>query len=288
LRAEALSLCYEGCPFTESEGVFEGFGEAGFVSGSDLEAVLNDMDFPREFFEVRDGVGTEDLLVEKDAKVALGVEKGKEILGSGVFGNGNGKENEDGLIGVVGLAPFENGGGSVRMDGFAGGGMIAGGESGIEELEVVVDLGEGADGRTSGANGVFLLDGNGGRNAVDAINLRLVHAVEELTDVGREGLDVATLALGVEGVEGQGGFSAAGGTGDDGEFADRDVEIEILKIVLPGTSDADGILSGSGGIFRHGANLAGNWEGASRLGQAILVSLARWPLELASGKEVEM
>jgi hypothetical protein len=35
------------------------------------------------------------------------------------------------------------------------------------------------------------------------VDLRLVHPVQELAGVGREGLDVATLPLGVEGVEHQ-------------------------------------------------------------------------------------
>ena len=67
------------------------------------------------------------------------------------------------------------------------------------------------------------------------------------------------MAFGVERVEGEGGFAAAGGAGDDGEFADGDFEIEIFEIVLPGSPDADGIWGGSGFFLRHGANLAGNW-----------------------------
>lgn len=107
-------------------------------------------------------------------------------------------------------------------------GIVADGEAGEEQLEVVVDLGEGADGGACGADVVFLLNGDGGRDAFDMIDGRLVHTVEKLTNVGREGLDVAALALGIEGVKCERGFPGTGGTGDDGEFAERDLEVEAL------------------------------------------------------------
>lgn len=80
--------------------------------------------------------------------------------------------------------------------------MVAFGEARVEELEVVIDLGEGADGGAGGADLVLLLNGDGWGDVVDAIDHGLVHAIEELADVGGEGLDVAALAFGVEGVEG--------------------------------------------------------------------------------------
>lgn len=250
----------------ETEGVFEGFGEAGFVARGDLDAVLDDVDFSGKFFECGDGVGAEHFLVEEDAEVALGIEEGKELFGRGVFGDWNGEDDEDGFVAQVGLAPLKDGGRRVGLDGLAGAGVVARGEAGVEELEVVVDLGEGADGRASGADGVFLLDGDGGRDAVDAIDLGLVHAVKELTDVGREGFDVAALALGVECVKGEGGFSAAGRAGDDGELADGDVEIEVLQVVLPGSSDADSAVCLGGVRFLgHGAKVVGEVGGASDL-----------------------
>lgn len=138
-------------------------------------------------------------------------------------------------------APFEDAAGGVWSDLFAGGGVEAGGEVGVEELEVVIDLGEGADGGAGGADGVLLLDGDGGWNAVNAVDLGLIHAVEKLADVGREGLDVAALAFGVEGVESEGGFSAAGGAGDDGELADGDVEVDPFEVMLTGTTDLDDV-----------------------------------------------
>ena len=142
------------------------------------------MDLAGEFFELGDGVGAVDFPIEEDAEVALGIEEGEEFFGRGVFWDGDGEEDEEGFVVQVGLAPREDGGGGVGLDGFAGGRVVAGGEAGVEELEVVVDLGEGADGRAGGADGVFLLDRDGGRDAVDAVDFRLVHTVKELADIG--------------------------------------------------------------------------------------------------------
>src|ERR1043166_2617067 len=57
-----------------------------------------------------------------------------------------------------------------------------------EDLQVIANLRHRADGRTGGADGVALLDGDGGRNPFDAVHLRFVHAVEELAGIGRKGL----------------------------------------------------------------------------------------------------
>ena len=93
--------------------------------------------------------------------------------------------------------------------------MIAFGETGVEELEVVVNLGEGADGGAGGANLILLFDRDRRWNMIDAIDKGLVHAIKELSHVGREGFYVAALALGIKGVEGERGLSRARGTGYD-------------------------------------------------------------------------
>jgi hypothetical protein len=91
---------------------------------------------------------------------------------------------------------------------------------------------------------VFLLDGDGGRDPLDVVDGGLVHAVEELPDVGRKRLDVAALAFCVECVEGERGFSGTGWAGDDGEFSERDPEVESLQVMLAATAENDGGLGG--------------------------------------------
>lgn len=77
------------------------------------------------------------------------------------------------------------------------------GGMGHQQLQVVVQLGHRADGRARGAHRVRLVDGDGGWHPVDAVHLRTIHPVEKLAGIGREGLDIAPLALGVERVKDQ-------------------------------------------------------------------------------------
>ena len=221
-------------------------------------------------------VGAEDLAVEEDAEVALLAEEGEEIRALSIGGDGDGEGDQDLFAGEVFVGPGGGGVGGVGADFLATVGVVAFRGAGEEELQVVVDLGQGADGRAGGADVVFLLDGDGRRDAVDVIDVGLVHAVEELPDVRREGLDVAALALGIEGVEGERGLAGARGAGDDGELAEREIEVEALEAVLAGAADGDdgggrgGLLRGHGGSLGRTAWSASGVCGAGR-------AETRWP-----------
>src|SRR5439155_12659818 len=86
---------------------------------------------------------------------------------------------------------------------------------GVEQAQVVVHLGRGADRGTSRADGVLLLEGDGGTDLLDPVDVGAIHAIEEHAGVRRERLDVAPLALGEERVEGQGRLAGAGDAGED-------------------------------------------------------------------------
>ena len=113
-----------------------------------------------------------------------------------------------------------------------------------QQLEMVVELGHRADGRARGAHRIRLVDGDRWRNALDAVHRRLVHAVEELPRVRREGFHVAPLAFGVQRVEHQRRLSRTGHTGDHDEFAGRDLEVEVLQVVLAGAANDDRLMAG--------------------------------------------
>jgi hypothetical protein len=76
--------------------------------------------------------------------------------------------------------------------------------AGVQQAQVVVDFRHRRDGGARVVRRGFLVDGDGGREAVDVVHVRLVHLAEELPRVGRKALHVAALALGVDGVESQG------------------------------------------------------------------------------------
>src|SRR6476661_1906763 len=70
-----------------------------------------------------------------------------------------------------------------------------------EELQVIIELRHSANGRARGTDGIRLVDGDCGRNAVNRIDLRLVHAIEKLARIRRECLDITPLAFRIQRIE---------------------------------------------------------------------------------------
>ena len=70
-------------------------------------------------------------------------------------------------------------------------------DAGEEQSQVFVNLCAGAHGGAWVAGYHLLFDGDGWRQSLDEITLRLGHSSQELTGVGRQRLHVAALALGV-------------------------------------------------------------------------------------------
>ena len=87
-----------------------------------------------------------------------------------------------------------------------------------------------------------MLDRDGRRNAADLVHPRLIHAIEELPHVRTKRFDVTTLALGVNCIESETRFAAATWTRNDGQFAQRKIDIDTFKVVLarPANLDATG------------------------------------------------
>ena len=102
---------------------------------------------------------------------------------------------------------------------------------GEQQPQVVVDLGDRADGRARIRAGGLLLDGDGRRQAVDQIDVRLLHLLEELPGVRRQRLDIAPLAFGVDRVEGERRLARARQAGDDDQLVARDVDVDVLEVV---------------------------------------------------------
>ena len=95
-------------------------------------------------------------------------------------------------------------------------------DPGEQQAQVVVDLGDRADRRARVARRRLLVDRDRRREALDGVDVGLLHLPEELARVRREGLDVAALALGVERVEGERRLARAGQPGDADELLPGD------------------------------------------------------------------
>jgi hypothetical protein len=112
-----------------------------------------------------------------------------------------------------------------------------------ENAQVVVDLGDGADRRARILGGRLLLDRDGRRQALDRVDVRLLHLLEELPRVRRQRLDVAALSLGVDRVERQRRLPGAGQAGEHHQLVTRDLDVDAFQIVLAGSTDDDPVTS---------------------------------------------
>ncbi len=122
-----------------------------------------------------------------------------------------------------------------------------------QQAHVIVDLGDGADGRTRIFRGGFLLDGNRRRQSVDLVDVRLLHHLEELPRVSRQRLHVAALAFGIDRVEGERGFARARQAGEHDQLVARNGDVDVLEIVLARAADGDlaSVAGSLGGAFGH-------------------------------------
>ena len=92
-----------------------------------------------------------------------------------------------------------------------------------------------------------------GRQALDEVDVGLVHLPEELTGVGRQRLDVPALALGEDRVERQGGLARAGQPGEHDHRVAGQLDRHVLEVVLAGPTDDELVVVGADGWAWWGA-----------------------------------
>ena len=87
----------------------------------------------------------------------------------------------------------------------------------------------------------LLLDGDGRRQAFDAVDIGFVHHRQELPRVCRQGLHVTPLAFGIQGVERQRGFARTRQARDHDELVAGQVDVDVLEVVGARAADLDGL-----------------------------------------------
>ena len=97
-----------------------------------------------------------------------------------------------------------------------------------KQSQKIVNLGCCRNDRAGIACRAALFDGNGGGEALDKINLRLFHLIEELPRVSGERFDIAALAFGIKGVERQRRFARAAQAGNHHQFVSRNRERQVF------------------------------------------------------------
>jgi len=66
---------------------------------------------------------------------------------------------------------------------------------------------------------------------MDRLHIGPIHLLQELSRIGGEGFDVASLPFGKERIKGQGRFARPGNTGDHRHLSPGDVTGDILEIM---------------------------------------------------------
>ena len=123
----------------------------------------------------------------------------------------------------------------LLADLLAAAGTVGCTRSGPQQTEIVVDLRHGAHGGAGVFAGGFLVNGDSGTEALDIVHIRLVHLAQKHPGVGGKALHIPALALGVDRVEGQRGFSAAGHAGHHHQLVPGDGDVDIFQVIGPGT-----------------------------------------------------
>ncbi len=145
--------------------------------------------------------------------------------------------------------------GGLTGDGPAAIGAVGPAHPGVEQSEVVVDLGDRSHRRPGVATGGLLVDGDGRRQSLDEVDVGLVHLTQELAGVGGQRLDVAALAFGVDGVEGERRLARPRQAGEDDEPVARQLERDVAQVVLSSPADHQPVshrweaTGGAGGRF---------------------------------------
>ena len=118
---------------------------------------------------------------------------------------------------------------------------VRGAGPGVEQTQIVVDLGDGSDRRPRVAVGRLLVDRHRRGQTFDEVDVGFVHLAEELAGVGRQRFDVAPLALGKDRVERQRRLSRARQPGEDDQSVARQIKIDAAQVVLSRTFDNQAI-----------------------------------------------
>ena len=112
----------------------------------------------------------------------------------------------------------------------------------VQQPEVVVDLGDRADRGARVARRRLLIDRDRGRQALDEVDVGLVHLAEELPRVRRQRLDVAALTFGVDRVERERRLARTRQAGEHDELVAGQLDIDVSQVVLARAADDDRVV----------------------------------------------
>ena len=127
----------------------------------------------------------------------------------------------------------------LAFDGKARGRRIGHADAGKQQAQIVVDFGDGAHGGARVLGRGLLFDRNRRRQTLDVIHIGLLHHLQELAGIGRQRFHIAALAFGIDGVERQARLAGTGKSGQHGQGVTRNLDVDILEIVLARAADGN-------------------------------------------------
>ena len=233
----------------EPERLFDAVGQAPaervslvIPGGRDDHAVDHDVDRVALGLGERDGiVQGAHLAVHADAHKAglAGVAEGLGVLALAVLDHG--REHHQPGLGGEGQDAVHHLLDRLAADGLAADRAMGAPGAGEEEPQVVIHLGDRADRRAGIAAAALLVDRDSGGEALDVVDVGLLHLAQELPSVRGERLHIAALPLRVDGVEGERGLAGSRDARDDDELVARDGDVDVLEVVLTGAADNDAV-----------------------------------------------
>ena len=108
------------------------------------------------------------------------------------------------------------------------------------QAQVVIDFRGGGNGGTRRVTATALLDGDGWRQTLNRVHIRLLHLVQELARIRGEALHVLALTFSKDGVERQRALAAAADAGHHHQAVARDGDVHALEVVLTRPANTDG------------------------------------------------
>ena len=151
--------------------------------------------------------------------------------------------------------------GRLLLDRFAAAMTERVSQAGHEQPQIVVDLRHGRHGAAGiGVTGP-LVDADRRLQALDQVDIRTFHLVQELPRVDRQAFQVLPLAFGVQRVERQAALARTAGTGNHHQLIPRDIDVHVLQVVHARAADPDRFLGIDGrnqGRYGHGPRQSGD------------------------------
>ena len=114
----------------------------------------------------------------------------------------------------------------------------------IEQAQIVVDLRHGAHGGTGISRRGLLVDGNGGGQTLNGVDIRLFHLPQKHARIGGQALHIAALSLGVNGVKSQAGFAGPAQAREHHQLVARDFQCDVFQIMFARAANDELVLQG--------------------------------------------